>query len=159
MRTVLFWLAGGLEGRGYEHLGLAAAFVLPGSLALLLLARPLDVLSLGEEEAAALSLPVHGVRHPGLRPLRARGGAGDRGGGVRAVRRPRRAPRAARRSWGRSAATCCRPPSWRAPSSWWWPTSPRARFGQYVELPLGSVTAFVGAPYFLLALRGQEGRG
>ena len=32
-------------------------------------------------------------------------------------------------------------------------------FGQYVELPLGSVTAFVGAPYFLLALRGEEGRG
>jgi iron complex transport system permease protein len=32
-------------------------------------------------------------------------------------------------------------------------------FGQYAELPLGSVTAFVGAPYFLLALRGQEGRG
>ena len=29
----------------------------------------------------------------------------------------------------------------------------------HVELPLGSVTAFVGAPYFLLALRGQEGRG
>ena len=56
VRTVLFWLAGGLEGRGYEHLVLAAAFVLPGALALLLLARPLDVLSLGEEEAAALSL-------------------------------------------------------------------------------------------------------
>ena len=31
--------------------------------------------------------------------------------------------------------------------------------GAQVELPLGSVTAFVGAPYFLLALRGQEGRG
>ena len=31
--------------------------------------------------------------------------------------------------------------------------------GEHVELPLGSVTAFVGAPYFLLALRGQEGRG
>jgi ABC-type Fe3+-siderophore transport system permease subunit len=27
-----------------------------------------------------------------------------------------------------------------------------------LELPLGSVTAFVGAPYFLFALRGQEGR-
>jgi ABC-type Fe3+-siderophore transport system permease subunit len=26
------------------------------------------------------------------------------------------------------------------------------------DLPLGSVTALVGAPYFLLALRGQEGR-
>ena len=32
-------------------------------------------------------------------------------------------------------------------------------FGVYAELPLGSVTAFVGAPYFLIALRGQEGRG
>ncbi|MFN8091060.1 MAG: iron chelate uptake ABC transporter family permease subunit [Vicinamibacteria bacterium] len=30
--------------------------------------------------------------------------------------------------------------------------------GATVEMPLGSVTAFVGAPYFLLALRGQEGR-
>jgi ABC-type Fe3+-siderophore transport system permease subunit len=27
-----------------------------------------------------------------------------------------------------------------------------------LDLPLGSVTAFVGAPYFLLALRAQEGR-
>jgi iron complex transport system permease protein len=26
------------------------------------------------------------------------------------------------------------------------------------ELPLGSLTAFVGAPYFLLALRANEGR-
>ena len=30
VRTVLFWLAGGLEGRGYEHALLSAAFVLPG---------------------------------------------------------------------------------------------------------------------------------
>ncbi len=60
VRTVLFWLAGGLEGRGYEHArsrrGVRRS---PASLALLLLARTLDVLSLGEEEAAALSLPVH----------------------------------------------------------------------------------------------------
>jgi iron complex transport system permease protein len=26
------------------------------------------------------------------------------------------------------------------------------------DLPLGSLTAFVGAPYFLVALRGSEGR-
>jgi len=27
------------------------------------------------------------------------------------------------------------------------------------ELPLGALTAFVGAPYFLAALRANEGRG
>ncbi len=27
------------------------------------------------------------------------------------------------------------------------------------ELPLGALTAFVGAPYFLVALRANEGRG
>ena len=29
---------------------------------------------------------------------------------------------------------------------------------EHMDLPLGSITAFVGAPYFLIALRGQEGR-
>jgi iron complex transport system permease protein len=28
----------------------------------------------------------------------------------------------------------------------------------HVDLPLGSLTAFVGAPYFLVALRASEGR-
>jgi iron complex transport system permease protein len=33
----------------------------------------------------------------------------------------------------------------------------RTLSGRY-ELPLGAVTAFVGAPYFLFALRATEGR-
>src|SRR5262249_24511438 len=56
VRTVLFWLAGGLEGRTWEHVQLGAGFILAGSALLVFAARPLDVLSLGEDEAASLSL-------------------------------------------------------------------------------------------------------
>jgi len=158
VRTVLFWLAGGLEGRGYEHLALAAGFVLPGALALLLLARPLDVLSLGEEEAAALSLPVHGVRILvfGLcalvaGPVTAVAGAVPFVGLV--------APHALRAVVGPLGRHLL-PASFLAGAVLVVVADLAARsFGQYVEFPLGSVTAFVGAPYFLLALRGQEGRG
>ncbi len=158
VRTVLFWLAGGLEGRGYEHLALAAGFVLPGALALLLLARPLDVLSLGEEEAAALSLPVHGVRILvfGLcalvaGPVTAVAGAVPFVGLV--------APHALRAAVGPLGRHLL-PASFLAGAVLVVVADLAARsLGQYAELPLGSVTAFVGAPYFLLALRGQEGRG
>jgi iron complex transport system permease protein len=158
VRTVLFWLAGGLEGRGYEHLALAAAFVLPASLALLLLSRPLDVLSLGEEEAAALSLPVHGMRLVvfGLcalvaGPVTAVAGAVPFVGLI--------APHALRALVGPLSRRLL-PASFLAGAALVVIADVAARsLGEHVELPLGSVTAFVGAPYFLLALRGQEGRG
>jgi iron complex transport system permease protein len=158
VRTVLFWLAGGLEGRGYEHLSLAAAFVLPAAAALLLLARPLDVLSLGEEEAAALSLPVHGVRILvfGLCALVA-GPVTAVAGTVSFVGLI--APHALRPLVGPLSRRLL-PSSFLAGATLVVVADLAARsLGEHVELPLGSVTAFVGAPYFLLALRGQEGRG
>jgi iron complex transport system permease protein len=158
VRTVLFWLAGGLEGRGYEHLALVAGFVLPAALALLLLARPLDVLSLGEEEATALSLPVHGMRLVvfGLcalvaGPVTAVAGAVPFVGLI--------APHALRALVGPLGRRLL-PASFLAGAVLLVIADVLARsLGEHVELPLGSVTAFVGAPYFLLALRGQEGRG
>jgi iron complex transport system permease protein len=158
VRTVLFWLAGGLEGRGYEHALLSAAFVLPGVLALGLLARPLDVLSLGEEEAAALGLPVHSVRLVvfGLcalvaGPVTAVAGAVPFVGLV--------APHALRPLVGPLSRRLI-PASFLAGAVLVVVADLVARVaGVKVELPLGSVTAFVGAPYFLVALRGQEGRG
>ena len=62
VKTVLFWLAGGLEGRSWTHVQLAALLILAGVALLALLARPLDVLSLGQDEAASLGLPVHTTR-------------------------------------------------------------------------------------------------
>jgi iron complex transport system permease protein len=158
VRTVLFWLAGGLEGRGFEHALLASGFVLPGALGLFLLARTLDVLSLGEEEAAALSLPVHGARVLvfGLcalvaGPVTAVAGAVPFVGLV--------APHALRALVGPLGRRLV-PASFLAGAILVIVADLAARaLGRGMELPLGSVTAFVGAPYFLLALRGQEGRG
>ena len=63
VKTVLFWLAGGLEGRSWTHVQRGRlADRAPASCCSALLARPLDVLSLGEDEAAALGLPVHATR-------------------------------------------------------------------------------------------------
>ena len=62
VKTVLFWLAGGLEGRGATHLAARGRVRAVGCALLVLLARPLDVLSLGTEEAAALGLPVSRTR-------------------------------------------------------------------------------------------------
>ena len=62
VRTVFFWLAGGLEGRGFVHLGIASALVVPACLAAAALHRPLDLLLLGDTEARALGLNVPRTR-------------------------------------------------------------------------------------------------
>jgi iron complex transport system permease protein len=157
VKTVLFWLAGGLEGRGWTHLQLAAAFVLAGAALLVLLSRPLDLLSLGEEEAASLGLPVHAARLTilGLAAFVA-GTATAVAGSVPFVGLV--APHALRPLVGPLgrhllpaaflggavlvvlADVACR------------------TLSRTIDLPLGSLTAIVGAPYFLIALRGAEDR-
>jgi len=157
VRTVLFWLAGGLEGRGWEHVRLGAAFILAGCAALAALARPLDVLSLGEEEAATLSLPVHATRM-GVFVLASliAGPATALAGSVPFVGLV--APHALRPLVG-SVARRLLPASFLAGAILVVVADLAARtVSDRLDLPLGSVTAFVGAPYFLLALRAQEGR-
>jgi iron complex transport system permease protein len=158
VKAVLFWLAGGLEGRGWTHLQAGAAFVLAGFGLLVLMGRPLDVLSLGEEEAASLGLRVRATR------LALLGLASLVGGACTAVA-------GAVPFVGLMAPHALRPvvgPLGRH-------LLPAAFLGGAIlvvladlgartlsarfELPLGALTAFVGAPYFLLALRANEGRG
>ncbi len=62
VRTVFFWLAGGLEGRGFIHLGIAGILIIPACVAAGLLHRPLDLLLLGDMEARALGLNVPRTR-------------------------------------------------------------------------------------------------
>ena len=157
VRTVLFWLAGGLEGRGWEHVQLGALFVLAGSAVLWLLARPLDVLALGEEEAASLSLPVHATRMAlfVLASLVA-GPATALAGSVPFVGLV--APHALRPLVGPVARRLL-PASFLAGAILVVVADLLSRsVSDRLDLPLGSVTAFVGAPYFLFALRTQEGR-
>ncbi len=157
VKTVLFWLAGGLEGRGWVHFRIGGAMILAGCIALLSLSRVLDVLSLGDEEAAALGLRVHSSRLLllGLAALVA-GAATAASGSVPFVGLV--APHALRPAVG-SLGRHLLPAAFLAGALLVVLADLGARvLSDRVDLPLGSLTAFVGAPYFLFALRSGESR-
>lgn len=58
---VLFWLLGGLEDRTWDHVAMAAPIAV-GALLLLPLGRPMDLLSLGADEARSLGVDVPRLR-------------------------------------------------------------------------------------------------
>ena len=59
----MFWLMGSLADRSFEHVWLAAPFMVMGWLLLATLGRPLDALTLGEDAAHTLGFNLRGVRH------------------------------------------------------------------------------------------------
>jgi iron complex transport system permease protein len=157
VKTVLFWLAGGLEGRGWVHLRVAGVLIGAGCLALLALSRILDVLSLGDEEAAALGLRVHASRLALLALGALVAGASTATAGfvpfVGLV-----APHALRPVAG-SLGRHLLPAAFLAGALLVVLADLGTRvLSDRMDLPLGSLTAFVGAPYFLFALRGAEVR-
>jgi ABC-type Fe3+-siderophore transport system permease subunit len=157
VKTVLFWLAGGLEGRSWPHVQIAAALVLPGVVVLAALSRPLDLLSLGTDEAASLGLPVHAARLVvfALTALVA-GAATSMAGSVPFVGLI--APHALRPHVGPMGRRLI-PASFLAGALLVVVADLAARtLSDRLDLPLGSLTALVGAPYFAIALRGSEGK-
>ena len=62
LREVYSWLLGGLGTAEWHDVALAAPYVVVSSILILLHRRVLDVLSVGDEEAAALGLDVRRVR-------------------------------------------------------------------------------------------------
>jgi len=61
-KQIMLWLMGGLDGRGWLHVRLAAGPVLMGSAWLCLYARDLNVMLTGEESAMSLGIDVPKVR-------------------------------------------------------------------------------------------------
>jgi len=59
---VLVWLAGSLSFRGWAELGMIWPFTLIGLALALALARPLNLLQLGEDSARSLGVPVQRTR-------------------------------------------------------------------------------------------------
>jgi iron complex transport system permease protein len=57
-QEVVFWMMGGLDSRTWAHVGISAPFVVVGLAAAMLQARTLDLLLLGEETAASLGVDV-----------------------------------------------------------------------------------------------------
>ncbi|HEY3425049.1 MAG TPA: iron ABC transporter permease [Negativicutes bacterium] len=62
LREFLFWMVGGLDYRRWEHVYLAAGPVITGIIVLCLLARHLNILVLGEQEARSVGVPVVALR-------------------------------------------------------------------------------------------------
>lgn len=60
--NAFFWLLGGFSGRSWDDLWLALPYIFIGLVGLNLLARPLDVLAFGEETAQGLGVAVQRVR-------------------------------------------------------------------------------------------------
>lgn len=62
LQRVLFWLMGGLSGRGWSHAAMAAPLVLTGLAVAWLYGRDLNALLLGDEAARALGVDVPATR-------------------------------------------------------------------------------------------------
>lgn len=58
MQQAMFWLMGGLDGSTWTQVLIVGTFVVPGGLLFFLGAHTLDLLSLGEEQAEGVGVPV-----------------------------------------------------------------------------------------------------
>lgn len=158
LRGVLYWLLGGLSGRGWTHVAMIAPHALVGLVACLVAVRPLNLLLLGEDTAASLGLDVGRAKRwlLALASLLAAGAVAV-GGIIAFVGLV--VPHIARLLVG---------PDHRH-------LVPVAATGGAVlmvladvaartlvapsELPLGIITSALGCPFFLYLLRRQGGRG
>jgi iron complex transport system permease protein len=60
--AITYWLMGSLAATGYQDLALLAVAILPPSIVIMLLRYQINILSLGEDKARALGLPVELVQ-------------------------------------------------------------------------------------------------
>jgi iron complex transport system permease protein len=66
IRSIYFWLLGGLAGRGWGALAAASPMVVLGLTLALLAARDLNLMALGEERAAQLGVEIERFKRLGL---------------------------------------------------------------------------------------------
>ena len=58
LREILFWLVGGLDSRSWEHVRISAPPIVGGTVVILLMARDLNLLMLGDDEARSMGVRV-----------------------------------------------------------------------------------------------------
>ncbi|MGH9340975.1 MAG: FecCD family ABC transporter permease [Acidobacteriota bacterium] len=152
LRPVLAWLLGGFTGAHWDYVTLTLPYLIPGMLALLAYGRTLNVLQLNEDEAQQLGIDVRKTRLilVGLASLVTAVAVSVSGliGFVGLI-----APHAVRLLWGQDYRLVL-PLSMLAGAAFLIVADLAARtmLGA-IELPVGMVTAFCGAPFFLYLLR------
>ena len=65
LREILFWLAGGLDSRSWEHVRISAPLILGGVAVIVLMSRDLNLMMLGDDEARSMGVRV-GLARPAL---------------------------------------------------------------------------------------------
>jgi iron complex transport system permease protein len=153
-RSAIFWLMGSLADASWAQGLVLALYLLPATAVLFLLARPLDLLALGEEPALYLGVPVERVKLAAyvVASLVVAASVATCGaiGFVGLV-----VPHALRLVWG-SGHRLLLPASFLAGAAFLLLADTAARtVAGAQELPVGVVTALVGVPVFatLLARR------
>ena len=151
-RSAMFWMMGSNAGASWRSVTLLAVYVVPASLALVALARALDLLALGEQTAAHLGTQVERTKVVayGLASLLAAVSVAASGviGFVGLV-----VPHVVRMLWG-SGHRGSLPASALLGATFLVLTDLLARLAaRPTELPIGVVTAFLGVPFFVWLLR------
>jgi iron complex transport system permease protein len=150
-RSAVFWMMGSLASATWPTVGLLAVSTLPALAVLLALARPFNLMAIGEETALYLGTPVERVKRAAylIASLLVAAGVAAAGviGFVGLI-----VPHALRLVWG-SDHRFLLPGSALAGAMFLLLADTAARtIAAPVELPVGVVTALVGVPVFLVLL-------
>ena len=152
VRSAVLWMMGSLSGASWRTVGVVSAYTLPLALVLFTLARPLNLMAIGEETAIYLGADVERVKRLayGAASLVAAAGVAFVGviGFVGLI-----IPHAVRLLVGPDHRLLL-PLSFLAGAGFLTLADLLARTViAPAEVPVGVVTAFVGVPFFLLLLR------
>ena len=156
VQSAVLWIMGSLAGATWRSVAVAAAYTLPATMLLVGLARPLNLMSIGEETAHYLGADVEGVKRLslGVAALVTASGVAVAGviGFVGLV-----VPHAVRLLVG-SDHRALLPLSFLAGGAFLAIADVVARLALApTEIPIGVITAFVGVPFFLVLLRRSVG--
>lgn len=155
---IFFWLAGGIAGRGWNELACAASYVFVGLTCALFLSKPLRVMSLGTQSAQTLGLNVQVLQWSVLTlAVLACGAAVSVSGLVGFVGLI--APYIARQLYSRDERLQLFACVLIGSSLVLFSDLVARMFGQGQELPLGTLLAIVGAPFFLWLVVKQKSEG
>ena len=152
VQSAVLWIMGSLAGADWREVWVAAAYTLPAAAVLATLARPLNLMSIGEETAHYLGADVEAVKRMslGVAALITAAGVAVAGviGFVGLV-----VPHAVRLVVGSDHRSLL-PLSFLAGAAFLTIADLVARILLApTEIPIGVITAFVGVPFFLVLLR------
>lgn len=157
IRSIYFWLLGGLGARGWNSVGVVVPFVVAGVGATLLLARDMNLVSLGEERASQLGVEVPSFKRRSIAAGALLAAAAVSVAGVIGFV-GLMTPHLLRLVVGADHRRLLLAVLLGGPLFVVLADLAARTVLAPEELPLGAVTALVGAPFFLWLLRRERGR-